>query len=246
VSISDKINDLITKLCIDEDTLYKEIKDDPTVIKWDYTTQYRLISTKHGIKEINPLSTYKEEEIEDNEILLLLPVSQIAFSEVNKGNFVYLDSRNKIAFKQGSDEHQIVISDQGYSLGKTYCEFILLTEPYEKSVIIGVTPKRVDYNFNPNESKNFWGFILSDCKKMGYKEGRMELVEYGDVTKIGDRVGILMEATDEGVDITFFINKINMGVAHKGLPPGIYYPGVILGYDGTRVKITNKVGYPDV
>lgn len=97
------------------------------------------------------------------------------------------------------------------------------------------------------DMKGFWGFVLSECKKIyNNPSGKVESVEYGDITKMGDRVGIMMEFQATGVDITFYVNKINLGVAFKNLPLGMYYPTAVLGFDGTRVKITNRVGYPDV
>jgi len=49
----------------------------------------------------------------------------------------------------------------------------------------------------------------------------------------------------KGMDLSFFINKLNLGIAFKGLPFNIYYPCVIMLYDGARVKLTNRVPIPD-
>lgn len=242
--INDKISELITKISIEEDLIYKDSKE---IAKWNFADQYKLYTTKRGIKEINPLKTFKEELIENREIIILLPLSLIYFSEILKGPMIYLENKNKIAMKQGSDDHQILFCDKGFSIGKNYVEFVLLTEPYEKSVIIGLSLKRPDFYFNPAESKNFWGFVLSDCKKISCNaSNKTELIEYGDISKISDRVGILTEFTKNGLDVSFFINKINMGVAFKSLPLNTYYPIVILGYDGARVKVVSNVQFPDV
>ena len=177
----------------------------------------------------------------------MLNHKSINFSEVNKGVLVGLQAKNKIAYKQGGDEHQFAMAEQGYNSGKHYCEFVLQTEPYERSVIIGLSTKRTEFHLNSSEMKGFYGFILSECKKVSNNAtGKVELVEYGDVTKIGDRIGIMMEFGTGGLDVSFYINKINMGVAFKGLPINTYYPSVVLGFDGTMVRITNNVGFPDV
>ena len=55
-----------------------------------------------------------------------------------------------------------------------------------------------------------------------------------------------MEFTELGLDVSFFINKINLGVAYKSLPFNTYYPCVVLGFDGTRVKMINKVSFPEI
>lgn len=54
-----------------------------------------------------------------------------------------------------------------------------------------------------------------------------------------------MEFTDQGLDISFFVNKLNLGVAYKSLPFNTYYPCVVLGYDGTKVRMANKVSFPE-
>jgi hypothetical protein len=132
-------------------------------------------------------------------------------------------------------------------LGKNYCEITLDTEPYERSVIVGVSLKRTDFNLNPNDMRGYWGFVLSDCKKVSNNaQGKVELTEYGDVCKIGDKIGILIDFNALGVDISFYINKINMGVAFKSLTQGTYFPAIALGFDSTKVKITNNVEFPDI
>jgi hypothetical protein len=242
VNISEKIFDLIPKICIEED---KTSVDDKK--KWNYANQFRLVSTSGYLHEVNPLKTFVEEEIKENQLLILLASLDVCFNEFTKGPSVLLESRNKVANKLGADEHQFAMSSLGYSSGKHYCEFLLETEPYEKSVIIGVSLKRVDFYLNPNDSKGLYAFVLSECKKMSSNSSnKVEMVEYGDITKMGDRVGILMEFHSTGLDVSFFINKINMGVAFKNIPLNTYYPSVVLGYDGTRVRITNKVRFPDI
>ncbi len=56
----------------------------------------------------------------------------------------------------------------------------------------------------------------------------------------------MMEFFANGLDVSFYINKINMGVAFKGLSINTYYPSVVLGFDGTMLRITNNVGFPDL
>jgi len=62
---------------------------------------------------------------------------------------------------------------------------------------------------------------------------------------MGDKVGLLVEFNSKGVDVSFFINKLNLGVAFKNLPLGTYYPCVLLYYDGAKVKISNRVPLPN-
>ena len=64
--------------------------------------------------------------------------------------------------------------------------------------------------------------------------------------KINDKVGILMEFNDSGLDITFFVNKVNMGVAFKNLPIDHYFPCVVLYFDGSKVKLESSIPFPDI
>jgi hypothetical protein len=251
VNINEKLCDLISKICIEEEKIFSDSTiRDPNLIKgkkWNYANQYRMFSSLGFVKELNTLKTFRDQEIKTETTILILESIRLNFSEINRGSMIYLENKNRIATKQGGDEHQIVQTDQGFLMSKHYFEVILLTEPYERSVIIGISLKRSDFNINSNDMKGFYGFILSECKKVSQgTNNKVELVEYGDITKIGDRVGILMEFFTSGLDVTFFVNKINMGVAFKSLPLNMYFPSVILGYDGTRVRITNNILFPDV
>jgi hypothetical protein len=244
VNINEKLSDIIIKITIEEDKLSESDKD---MNKWKYSNQYRLISSNGRIKELNPYKTYAEELITNNETIILLDQINLNFSETNKGNLICLGNRSKGAMKQGGDELQFVLTEKGYNCGKNYCEFILDTEPYERSVILGVSLPRTDYVLSTGDMKGFWGFVLSECKKISNNtSGKVEAIEYGDITKMGDRVGIMIEFYPSGVDISFYINKVNMGVAFKNLPLTTYHPAAVLGFDGTKVRITNKVGFPDV
>jgi len=95
------------------------------------------------------------------------------------------------------------------------------------------------------QSKQFILTYVCSLKKIYNVGSKVEYEDYGDITKISDKVGILLEFTESGLDITYFINKKNIGVAFKSLPPNTYYPCVVLGYDGTKVKMVNNVSFPE-
>ena len=90
-------------------------------------------------------------------------------------------------------------------------------------------------------------FILffNSCKKIYNDNGNVQNIDYGDICKMGDKVGILLEFTTKGLDVSFFVNKLDLGVAFRGLPLNTYYPCVLLYYDGAKVKVTNRVPLPE-
>jgi hypothetical protein len=63
---------------------------------------------------------------------------------------------------------------------------------------------------------------------------------------MGDKIGVLLEFTQKGLDVSFFINKLDLGVAFKSLPLTTYYPCVLLYYEGAKVKVSNRVPLPDI
>lgn len=69
--------------------------------------------------------------------------------------------------------------------------------------------------------------------------------DYGDVCKMGDKVGVLLDFKETGLDVSFFVNKVYFGVAFKNLPKNAYYPCALICYDNCKVKINNQVKIPD-
>ena len=205
-----------------------------------------MICNSQKIRELNPLKTIKDERITNNQLILLLREPSAKFSEFNKSNNIFVESKGKVCFKYGDDELQLALSEKSFCKGKKYVEFFLETEPIENSVVIGLCLKRFDYNLYINDPLDFWGYNLSDCKKISYNQSsKYESVKYGEPTKFGDRVGILLEFSSIGLDVSYFINKINMGIAFKNLPIRQYFIAVGLKFNGTRVRILNNVGFPD-
>lgn len=55
------------------------------------------------------------------------------------------------------------MADRCFNSGRHYVEFTLESEPDEKNIIIGISLSRTDMNFNLSvDTKNFWGYILSE------------------------------------------------------------------------------------
>lgn len=193
------------------------------------------------------MKTILEEDIHRDQTLILLPQKKIFFHESYLGPNILLENNSSTAVKSGSDDLQLVFADCSFKYGKHYVEFIFETEPAEKSILVGLSLSRSDYYFNIGDPRSFWGFIPSECLKIGYNEKNvLEKKEYGTNCKIHDSVGMLLEFHTKGLDVSFFINKINMGVAFKGLPFQTFYPCVALGFDSSRVRIVNEAAFPDM
>ena len=63
---------------------------------------------------------------------------------------------------------------------------------------------------------------------------------------INDNVGVLYDCRDDGVNITFYRNKKNLGIAFKNLPKDlVYYPTVEMGLCGSKIQISNDIDFPD-
>ena len=74
----------------------------------------------------------------------------------------------------------------------------------------------------------------------------MEKCDYGYGTKIGDKIGMLIELTKNEREVTFFVNNVSLGIAFRSLPQMTMYPCVCLGFPGTRIGINSKVDFPSL
>jgi len=249
IGVNDLLNDLVSKVIIEEnENIQNEDNEESNCNKWKYNQQFRLYTYFNGkLKEIDPSKSVIDENIVNNQLIILLPQRKIYFNEALLGQNIFLENNNSTAFKQGSDDTQLVFTDHCFKFGKHYIEFLFETEPAERSIFLGISINRNDFSLNLSNPKGFWGFIPSEVVKIGYDDkNHLERVEYGSECKIYDSVGILLEFNQKSVDVSFYINKINMGVAFKNLSLQNYYPCVGLGFDSSRVRILNEVEFPDI
>jgi hypothetical protein len=209
-------------------------------------SQYRIFSCHKEIHELNPIRNIFENEIQDKELLLYLPIKQLSFSEYIKGYSIIVSQEGKIASKINTDEPQYVLGNIGYSFGKHYFEVNLLTEPIAKSVIIGLATKKDPKNMFIYDINNFYGYILSDMQKISTRNGKEEKKEYSkEQIAINDIIGVLFEFKKEGLEISFYKNKICLGAAfNKIYNEKVFFPAVILGIAGSKIQISNQIDFP--
>jgi len=69
---------------------------------------------------------------------------------------------NKLALKEYGDNHVFAMADNSFSSGRHYVEFSLESEPDQKNIIVGISLARTNMNFTLSDTKNFWGYILSE------------------------------------------------------------------------------------
>ncbi len=209
-------------------------------------SQYRIFSCHKKIHELNPTRNLIENEIQNNELLLYLPIKKLSFSEYMKGYSVVLSQEGKIASKINTDDPQYVLGNIPYSFGKHYFEVNLLTEPIAKSVIIGLATKKNPANLYTNDVHNFYGYILSDMQKISSINGKIEKREFiKEPIAINDIIGVLFEFKKEGLEISFYKNKICLGVAfNKIYNDKIFFPAISLGIAGSKIQISNQIDFP--
>ena len=236
INPEDKINIILKKLIsIEENDKLTEEKSQ----KFNKSKSFRIISSKGLIKELNLSKKFYEEKIIDNQLLILAPNHPIHFNEISHGNQITIEN-NIYANKSYGDDAQIALIDKGFNYGISYTEFILETEPDERSIIIGISIKRKDYFLN--EMNNFWGFILSDAKKISNDTQK----DYGKICQINDIIGVLLSFNDNNtLNVSFFVNGENQGIAFENLPNDLYFPCVVLLYEGARVKVIEYSNIPE-
>ena len=210
-------------------------------------SQYRIFSCHKQIKELDISLCIYENEIQDNEILLYLPIKELSFSQYIKGSSIQISQKGKIASKVNTDSPQYVLGDLYYTFGKHYFEFNLLTEPIASSVIIGVATKRNQKDKYLYDVNNFYGLILSDGVLIFSEKGKQYKKDYNkkETFGINDIVGVLIEFKKEGLYISFYKNKICLGIAYSKLnKENVYYPAVSLGIAGSKIQISNQIDFP--
>ena len=229
--------------------LFEQQKNEEKEEKKEHITsqsQYRIFSCYKNIHQLNQIEYIFENGIQDNELLLYLPIKELSFSEYLKGSSILLNKEGKIASKINTDLPQYVLGNIFYSFGKHYFEVNLLTEPIASSVIIGVATKKNPLDKYIFDIHNFYGLILSDLQKISKINGKSEKKDYTkDSFTINDIVGILLEYKKDGLEISFYKNKICLGIAFNKIKSDkIFYPAIILGIAGSKVQISNQIDFP--
>lgn len=234
VKPEDKLNTLLTKL-------QKEEENDKSLSETlNKEKTYRLISSKGTLRELNIFRKVYEEKVIMNQILIIAPNHPLKFSERYHGDQISIECGN-VAYKSCGDDLQLALIDKGYNKDSSYTEFVLETEPDQKGIIIGVSLAREDYYLN--DITKFWGYILSDANKIANDTQK----EYGKICKLGDKIGVLMEFNEanNNLNVSFFVNGENLGVAFEGLPNDTYYPAAVLYYEGTKVRVIEHSILPE-
>ena len=170
----------------------------------------------------------------------------MSFSEYIKGDSIIVSHEGKITSKVNTDNPQYILGNIGYSFGKHYFEVNLLTEPIEKSVIIGLATKRNPAEMFTYDVHNFYGSILSDMQNLANVNGKQEKKDYSmEPIAINDIIRVLFEFKKEGVEINFYKNKLCLGVAfYKLYNDRIFFPAVSLRLAGSKVQISNQIDFP--
>ena len=211
-------------------------------------SQYRIFSCNKSIHELNSIRSLYENDIKDGELLLYLPIQELSFSSYIKGNSVLISQKNKIASKVNTDLPQYALGDEYYSFGKHYFEIILLTLPIETSIIIGVATKKNQKDKFSYDVNGFYGIIASNMCLIWMEKGKQYKKELNknkkDSFNINDIVGVLLEFKKEGLQISFYKNKMLLGSPYKNIPDNFFYPAVSLGIVGSKVQISNLIDYP--
>lgn len=230
--------------------IFKQKKNEAKneVIKEHITSQsqYRIFSCHKKIHQLNQIECIYENNIQNNELLLYLPVKELSFSEFIKDSSILINKEGKIASKVKTNELKYALGNIFYSFGKHYFEVNLLTEPIDDSVIVGVATKKNPLDKYIYDVHNFYGIILSDSQKIYRINGKQEKKGYiKESFTINDIVGVLLEFKREGLEISFYKNKLFLGVAYSKIKNDkIFYPAVCLGIAGSKIQISNQIDFP--
>lgn len=222
----DKIKEIYNKISTDDE------KYSPS--------SHRLISSIGKIRELKISKTLYEENIKNNQILIIAPRESIHFSSHRHGNQIGIEDNNIIHKLYGEDS-QIAFVDKPIKNDVHYIEFLLESEPDEGSVIIGVAIERSDYYVD--DYYGFWGYVLSDSNLVSETNTKT----YGKRCKMGDKVGMKISVNEKTktVEVSYYLNGENLGVAFDSLELNTYYPSVVMHYECTKVKLIDRALMPE-
>ena len=250
IDITSPLHKAIEKLFTEKKEKEKE-KENNSLKNMEHITnktQYRIFSCHKSIHELDITKCIYENEIQDNELLIYLPIQELSFSQHIKGNSVLISQKNKIASKVNTDAPQYVLGDDYYFFGKHYFEINLLTVPIATSIIIGVATKRNQRDKYTYDINNFYGLIISDMTLIWTDRGKQLKKDFNKNKKenfaINDIVGVMLVFKKEGLDISFYKNKMFLGLAYTKIPENVFYPAVSLGIAGSKVQISNQIDFP--
>ena len=242
ININSKINILI-------ENLFSKEEQNNLPKKFTKNTQHRLYSCSKGLRELNTGYTFYENDIKDKETLVYLPEPLLFFSTTMKGKAIEISQQGKTAFKINTDDAQYSLGNFGYEGGRHYYEIKLLTDPMIRSIVVGLGIKREEKNMFSGEMNKFYGYILSDMKKteISFDNKEQEKMEdYGEVCCINDYIGVLYDCRDDGVYISFYRNRKNLGIAFNKLKKDFtYFPAVEMGLMGSKLQIFNGIDFPE-
>lgn len=67
---------------------------------------------------------------------------------------------------------------------------------------------------------------------------------YGEPCVLHDKVGVLLEFEKTEAKLTFYRNKVSMGVAFANIPLDQYYPVATMYYNGVKVTLNPNADMP--
>ena len=242
MNIHSKINILVP-------ALFQTEEYDNNQMKYTKNSQYRLYSCKSGLRELNTSLTFFENNIHDKEILLFFNEVPLLFSTTMKGKSIELSQMGKTALKKYVDDPQYILGNIGYTGGRHYFEIKLMTDPMLRSIVVGFGIKTNEKNLFSNEMKRFYGFILSDMKKIEIvfgEEDNENIIDYGEICSINDIIGVMYDCLEDGVYISFYKNRKFLGIAFEKLSKDeLYFPAIEMGLCGSKIQINNDIDFPE-
>lgn len=117
----------------------------------------------------------------------------------------------------------------GFNSGRHYWEVTLDIYGTEEDIFVGICKQDIKLNAHGCETPNStWGWQCTSGRKMSpMSDGRAHAQSYGDYSKIGEKIGVLLEFNSNGTcNLSFYRNGLNLGRAFDNIPANTYYPCV--------------------
>lgn len=188
---------------------------------------YHIIKFMYPMGRMRSLSlteSFVDQRVPNNACLILIGKKDFCWDYNRKGRNITLYNNKLTVNKKQENDHETILANVGFDSGRHYWEVIVDTFVDIEDISIGVAKNNIDLYTRASETGNFWGWICTSDRKFESSSCGNHFSKFGDMCKHGDSVGVLLEFANGIGTLSFYKNKVFVGVAFNNIPPGTYYP----------------------
>ena len=115
----------------------------------------------------------------------------------------------KTANKKQETDYENVLANIGFDIGRHYWEVTIHTLVDPEDIYIGIAKNNIGLYTRATESGWFWGWICAAGRKFESTPVGNQSSQFGEMCKIGDVIGLLLEFNNGIGSLSFYRNKVS-------------------------------------